>query len=311
MPSLVRSFINKSLLIHFTSFNYLILFLLVLSCTSAENSSSMKNDLTKIEIQGHRGARGLWPENSLYGFLKAMDLGVDVLEMDVVLSADSEVVISHDPYFSKEICLTPNAEEIKNEDDFNLFQMPYKEILKFDCGSKMHSRFPEQEKKRVSKPLLAEVINKTTEKDPSIKFNIEIKSNKEWLGIFQPESIDRYVDLVVKVIASLPVSQYNLQSFDTSILHSLAERYPNIKLSYLIEDQILNPNSAKDLGIQIYAISPDYKLLSKELVKAYQSQGLKVIPWTVNEVADMKRLAEWGVDGIITDYPDRWMELLK
>jgi glycerophosphoryl diester phosphodiesterase len=311
MPSLVRSLINRSLLIHFTAINYFVLLLLVLSCESAENFSSMENDYTKIEIQGHRGARGLWPENSLYGFLKAMDLGVDVLEMDVILSADSEVVVSHDPFFSSEICLTPNAEKIENEGDFNLYKLPYKEIAEFDCGSKLHPRFPEQEKRKVAKPLLRDVISKTLEKNPSIKFNIEIKSNKEWLGIYQPESIDHYVDLVVEILDSLPVSQYNLQSFDTAILYSLAERYPNIKLSFLIEDQVLDSNSAKKLGIQLYAVSPDYNLLSEELVKAYQVQGLKVIPWTVNEIVDMRRLAEWGVDGIISDYPDRWMELIN
>ena len=114
--------------------------------------------------------------------------------------------------------------------------------------------------------VLSKFKSKTIKKNPSIKFNIEIKSKKEWLGIYQPESIDAYVDLVVASLASLPYSQYNLQSFDRAILYSLAERYPNIKLAYLIEDQILDPHSAKDLGIQLYAISPEFNLLSKELL---------------------------------------------
>lgn len=262
-----------------------------------------------VEIQGHRGARGLWPENSIYGFLKTMDLGVAILEMDVVLSGDGKVVVSHDPFFNPDICLSPGGDGINSKDDFSLYSMDYDEIAKFDCGTLPYSRFPDQEKIPTQKPLLTDVLNSCIAKDPKIKFNIEIKSKADWMGIYQPESIDEYVDAVMLVLEALPTKQYNLQSFDSRVLHYLAKHYPEVRLAYLIENEKLTNKSASKLEIDLYAISPYYTLLSEELVKEYQRQGLKVIPWTVNEVTDMKRLIRWGVDGIISDYPNRFFSI--
>ena len=266
----------------------------------------MKNS---VEIQGHRGARGLWPENSIYGFLKTMDLGVEILEMDVVLSGDGKVVVSHDPYFNPDICLNSSGAAIKNMEDYSLYAMDYEEIAKFDCGSFPNSRFPEQEKRATFKPLLEDVLDTCIAKDSEVKFNIEIKSREEWIGVYQPESIDDYVDTVMDVLRALPSAQYTLQSFDVRILESLAKRYPKVRLAYLVEDEKLTNETASRHGIHLYAISPHYKSLTKNLVKEYQKQSLKVIPWTVNEVVDMKRLIDWGVDGIISDYPDRCLGL--
>ena len=98
-----------------------------------------------IELHGHRGARGLWPENSIYGFLKAIELGVDVLELDVVVAGNKEILVSHDPFFNPLICLDPNGNEIGAEDDYNIYRMTYSEIKKFDCGSKFHPGYPTQE----------------------------------------------------------------------------------------------------------------------------------------------------------------------
>ena len=296
--------------------NLLILSLLftILSCEDKSSSHKQKEtmkDKKTVEIQGHRGARGLWPENSLVGFLNTMDLGVSVLEMDVVLSKDGKVVVSHDPYFNPAICLSPSGEKINKGEEGSLFKMNYSEIAQFDCGSIGNPRFPKQAKSKLAKPLLSEVIENCLTKDPDVRFNIEIKSRTEWKGEYQPETIEEYVDAVVKEVDGLPYSQYNLQSFDTAILFDLAARYPQIRLSYLIEEQEISASTAQDLGIDLYAISPDYTLLNAELVKEYQKQGLKVIPWTVNEVSDMKRLIAWEVDGIITDYPDRFLEDIK
>jgi len=266
----------------------------------------MEKNLT-TEIQGHRGARGLWPENSMIGFLNTMDLGVSILEMDVVLSKDHKVVVSHDPFFNPAICIYSNGQKIEEGETISLYKMNYAEIELYDCGSIANPRFPQQQAIKVNKPLLLEVIKTCIAKNPEVRFNIEIKSQPEWRGEYQPESIAEYVDAVMKDLSELPYSQYNLQSFDTAILLDLASRYPQVRLSYLVEEQELTPNIARDLGIELYAISPDYNLLNAELVAEYQKQGLKVIPWTVNELEDMKKLMAWGVDGIITDYPDRWL----
>lgn len=264
-----------------------------------------------IEVQGHRGARGLWPENTIIGFLKAIELGVDVLEMDVVMTGDSQILVSHDPYFDPTFCFDTNNVGIKKGNEFNIFEMNFREIVEFDCGIKSHPSFPEQASIKTHKPLLKDVLRECLEKKSSIRFNIEIKSKQEWLGLYQPKSIDHYVDLIVSELNSLEYSQFNLQSFDQEVLKSIAMRYPKIRLSYLIENQKLYRKIVNDLGIKISTISPEYILLNETLVKHYQEQSLKVIPWTVNEKKDMLKLIDWGVDGIITDYPNRLFEVLK
>jgi len=290
--------------------------LFVLSCDTSNSNSEMNSRKqafnAKIDIQGHRGARGLWPENSIYGFIKTAQLGIKTLEMDVLLNGDGEVLVSHDPYFNSQFCLDENGNEITDEKEYNLYQMSQSEIDKFDCGSKLYLRFPEQEKIKVTKPLLKDLlISMEKEGFDAINYNIEIKSRKEWRGIYQPVSIDDYVKKVLKTLDQLPYDRYNLQSFDIEILRSIYQLDPKVRLAYLIEEQELSKTTIDSLDFPIYAFSPDYNLLSEELVAYYQSIGLKVIPWTVNEKSDMKRLAEWGVNGIITDYPNRWIELAQ
>ena len=115
----------------------------------------------EFDIQGHRGCRGLLPENSIVAMKKAVDLGVTTLELDVVISADHQVLLSHEPFLSHEICLDSNGNEIyeNNEKSYNLYKMNYDEIRKCDCGSKIHPRFLSQEKVKTYKPLLSEMID--------------------------------------------------------------------------------------------------------------------------------------------------------
>ncbi len=269
-----------------------------------------------IELQGHRGARGLWPENSIYGFNKAIELGVDVIEMDVVVTGDKEILVSHDPFFHPLFCLDSEAKEIQNENDHNIYTMSFSEIQQFDCGLKFHHDFPYQEKKAVYKPLLKDVIIEADKKCNElgivkVRFNIEIKSEERWYGNHQPDNVDEYVLLLLNVLKHLPPDRFNLQSFDINILRSLAKKAPKIHLAYLIEGIPLTSTNIDTLGFPLHAISPDYRLLTKEIVKGFKNKGVKVIPWTINEKEDMLRLANWGVDGIITDYPNRFMEVFK
>ena len=118
----------------------LILLLSPLTCIIAQTSSS-------LDIQGHRGCRGLLPENTIPAFLKAIELGATTLELDVVISKDKQVVVSHDPYLSHMICLNAKGEAISEEEEkeYNLYKMSYAEIAQCDCGSQPHPGFPEQE----------------------------------------------------------------------------------------------------------------------------------------------------------------------
>lgn len=263
-----------------------------------------------MDWQGHRGARGLYPENTIGAMKEALKYPeVTTLELDVVISKDGEVVVSHEPWMGAEICLDLKGQPVK-ERSINMYKLTYKQIAQYDCGSKTHPRFPEQKKLRESKPLLRNLFK---EIEPliqasgrKIEYNIEIKSTEEdEKEGFQPNVID-FTDKVVKVIAdSIGHRRVYIQSFDWRVLKYLHMAYPDYKTVALIEESYAPESALKKLGFNPTIFSPYFKNLTAEHVKFFHKNGIMVVPWTVNEVADMKSVARLGVDGIITDYPNR------
>jgi glycerophosphoryl diester phosphodiesterase len=276
--------------------------------TAACNTSSDAN----LDIQGHRGARGLLPENSIPSFKKALDLGVKTLELDVVISKDNQVIISHEPFMSAGICFDSEGKKIaaNRELEFNIYEMDYAQIRKFDCGTQGNSRFPEQQKQPVHKPLLSEMIREMESyaelnKLAKPNYNIELKSEPEWDDAYHPQPAP-FSDLVYNVIQDkISRERVNIQSFDKRILQYWRQAYPDYKLAYLVEEAITPDRMKEELGFLAEIYSPYFESLTEDLIKDYHDLNIKVIPWTINEVEDMKRLISWQVDGIITDYPDR------
>lgn len=267
----------------------------------------------KFDLQGHRGARGLRPENSIPAFLLALDSGVTTIELDVVITKDKQVVVSHEPWMSASICLQPDGSAITKGDDqkqFNIYQMNYEDIRGFDCGSLGNERFPEQVKMRVSKPLLKDVIVAVEDHIKSysqyeVDYNIEIKSSPDGDGKFHP-GVDEFSDLVYKLIDEyLPMERVVIQSFDFRVLQYWHKKYPEIRLAALVENIKSVQTNLANLGFSPAVYSPYYKLLKKEDVDYLHKQKIRVIPWTVNEENEMLSMRGLGVDGIITDYPDR------
>jgi len=265
----------------------------------------------RIDLQGHRGARGLMPENTIPGFLKAQHLGVTTLELDVVISKDLRVVVSHEPYMSGSICFDSLGNEIPKdrEKEFNIYHMTMDEIRQFDCGSKIVRRFPLQEKLNVTKPMLSEVIVATEDKAKGetgflVGYNIEVKSSVAGDDIFHPNP-DVFSDLVFAEIDKyLPWERVTIQSFDFRVLQYWHENYPEVTLAALVENNKSVETILEELRFTPDIYSPYYFTLSQAKIKKIHSKGMKVIPWTVNDMTNMKDLVEWGVDGIITDYPD-------
>ncbi|RAV99728.1 glycerophosphodiester phosphodiesterase family protein [Pseudochryseolinea flava] len=268
--------------------------------------------IPKFDVQGHRGARGLKPENTIPAFLLALDSGVTTLEMDVVITKDKRVVLSHEPWMSSNICLDINGKAFgeKEEKRYNIYQMTYDNVRQFDCGSKVHEKFPQQEKIVVSKPLLEDVIvavenhikNYSTYE---VDYNIEIKSSPDGDSKFHP-TVQEYSDIVYTLLDEyLPMERVVIQSFDFRVLRYWHEKYPEVRLAALVENiKSIDANLA-DLGFNPSIYSPYYKLLNKDKVTHLHRKKIRVIPWTVNETADMLALKGMGVDGFITDYPDR------
>ena len=186
-----------------------------------------------FKIQGHRGCRGLLPENTLPAFIKAIELGVTTVEMDVAITKDKLVVVSHEPWMNHEICLDKNGNEINRADEmrYNIYQMNYDEVKQFDCGSKTHPRFLYQQKIKTYKPLLSEVIdaveNYSTQHDRKINYNIEIKSLPEGDSLFHPVP-ETFCKLVVDVINQKKITRFNLQSFDLRILKHLNKTHASL-----------------------------------------------------------------------------------
>lgn len=270
------------------------------------------NSEKTVDIQGHRGCRGLLPENSLPAFKKAIDLGVNTLELDIAITKNNEVVVSHEPFISRFICLDKQGKEISEEMDmkYNLYKMSHQEIKQFDCGTKFHPTYPKQEKLSTYKPLLREVFDMVKENESGVRFNIEIKSKPKYYGIYTPYP-EEYVKIVIDEIMENDMFAYvNLQSFDLAILEAVKKQSPNMKVALLVDEDEEIEKKLKELSYKPEIISPYFKLLTThQMIKDYQKGGYKIIPWTVNDKQDMITMLHWNVDGIITDYPDVFMEI--
>ncbi|WP_316798615.1 glycerophosphodiester phosphodiesterase family protein [Pedobacter frigidisoli] len=265
----------------------------------------------KFDIQGKAGARGIMPENTIEGMLKALDLGVTTLEMDAVVSKDKMVVLSQEPYFNNEISLQPNGKPItlKDQKNFNIYKMNYEEVKKFDVGSKVHSRFPGQMKFKAYKPLLSETIDAVEAyvKEHKLKkpvYSIETKTIKNGDHEFQPEPAE-FVDLIMDIINEKKLAKrVIIESFDMRTLQYLHEKYPKVQTSLLIDEKEPFEDYIEKLGFKPTIYSPYSVLVGKGLVDRCHDMGIKIIPWTVNTVKEVKYFMNLGVDGIITDYPN-------
>ena len=276
--------------------------------------------MISFDVQGHRGARGLLPENTIPAFIQALQLGVTTLEMDAVISQDQQVVISHEPWFNHEICTTPDGTRIAEEEarSHNMFALTYEEIKQYDCGQIKNPRFPRQQTQPAYKPLLREVIQSAeayTRRHglPPVHYNIETKSTPQGDNLFHPTP-DVFTRLVLDVIVEEGIADRAiLQSFDVRTLQeaqSLA--YDGIKLAYLVSyagDAGLDGNLDL-LGFLPDIYSPNFRLVNTEMVQEAHDRGISVIPWTINDLEEMRRQKMLGVDGIITDYPDLGVKLL-
>jgi glycerophosphoryl diester phosphodiesterase len=266
-----------------------------------------------FDVEGHRGCRGLMPENTIPAMLKAIDLGVTTLEMDVVITKDNKVVVSHEPWFETEITTKPDGSFVNEIEamQLNIYQMNYEEVLKYDVGMKPHPRFPKQQKVKAVKPLLRDLIDSVEayiikKNLPKVNYNIEIKSLPAGDNKFHPVPSE-FGELLMTVIKEKKIEgRVIIQSFDFRALKFIHEKYTSIKTSMLIEDSDVNDfdGQLNKLGYTPEYYSPNQTLVGEKLVKQCHDKGMKIIPWTVNDAKQVKKLKKMGVDGIITDYPD-------
>lgn len=285
------------------------------SCSITQKNLKKQALLPNFSTEGHRGARGLMPENTIMGMKTAIDLGVTTLEMDAHITKDKKVILAHDNYLNRGFTLTPKGLEIPEKEARShlLYNMSYDEIRKYDIGSKTNESFPQQKNIKAHIPLLSELIDsvqhyiKSNNKN-QVFYNIETKSSEKGDDIFQPKP-EEFVDLLMSVIESKKITPWVIiQSFDVRTLQVLKEKHPLVRTSYLVSNGSLEDN-LKLLGFTPDIYSPAYKTVDDDLVKACHSKNIKIIPWTVNTLDEIKVLKKQGVDGIISDYPNLFNQL--
>ncbi|PZO12562.1 MAG: glycerophosphodiester phosphodiesterase [Burkholderiales bacterium] len=305
------------------------------SCTTALGLSVWcAGAALAFDAQGHRGARGLAPENTLAGIEQALSIGVTTLEFDVVLSAEGVPVVSHDTTPNPDITRDASGKWLQSRGKpFN--QLSLEQIASLDVGRiNPSSRYARdfqnqapQDGERI--PTLASLFERVKRLGAGhVRFNIELKMDPRRLNE-SPEP-DAFVRAVMAVINSHGMgSRTTLQSFDWRVLKAGQTLAPGMPLSFLsaqlprfntladgewtsglkLADFTDAPTMVAAAGGKLW--SPHFNDLSQTTLTRARALNLRVIPWTVNETSDMARLIDWGVDGLITDYPDRLRTVMQ
>jgi len=272
---------------------------------------SLKNQ--NLDVQGHRGCRGLYPENTLPSFQHAIEIGVNTLELDVVITKDRKVVVSHDPFFSHIICVDEKNNYILQKEEkikHKIFDMQYEQVKKYKCGTLKHPCFPNQIQTLTYKPLLSEVIELAESLSKSICYNIETKCTLFTDNVFHPKPKE-FANLLIEIINHYQInSKVIIQSFDIRTLQHLKNE-EGIRTSLLVDNTFTPEKNISHLGFKPDIYSPNYLLVTKELKDFCDNHNINILPWTVNKEEDMIKLINLGVDGIITDYPDRLLNIIQ
>jgi glycerophosphoryl diester phosphodiesterase len=283
-----------------------------------------------LDIQGHRGARGLAPENTLPAFARALSLGVSTLELDCAITRDGVVVVSHDPALNPDLTRGPDGGWLEKTGPA-IRTLTYAELQRYDVGrvkrgTAYAQRWPEQRPVDGTRiPRLADVFALVEKSgNETVRFNIETKISP--LAPAETTDPEDFARKLISAVRSAGMAERTaIQSFDWRTLAVVQKEAPETATVYLTSvsgfmDNIQSrgdspwtagirfrdhgsvPGMVKAAGGAVW--SPYLGDLTRDTVKEAQALGLKVVVWTVNNPADMRRVIEWGVDGVISDRPD-------
>ncbi|PST81585.1 glycerophosphodiester phosphodiesterase [Pedobacter yulinensis] len=282
------------------------------SCSSVQPHVRLAKRLPGFSTEAHRGGRGLMPENTIPAMLDAIDRGVTTLEMDLGVTRDKQVIVTHDPYVNLQFVTPPAGAEITAEEGKKLYwySMDYAVVKQYETGLKPHPQFPRQRKVETHIPLLSDLIT-AAEGHAAIKgrkmfYDMEIKTQAGGDNVKHPEIPDFCEHVIAILKAKKVLNRTIIQSFDVRALQYIHEKYPKVMLSYLL-DRKKAPKVTENLerlGFMPVFYSPDHNAVTADLVAACHAKGVRVLPWTPNTKEDVERLKALGADGIISDYPD-------
>ena len=264
-----------------------------------------------IDVQGHRGARGHLPENTLAGFKLALEMGVDTLEMDCGVTKDGVAVVHHDRRLNPDVARGPDGKWV-TAPAATIKELNFQELQQYDVGrlrpgSEYAKRFPHQKPVDGTRiPRLADVLSMA--KPAKVRFNIETKLQaKHPDETVAPEAFARAV--IAEVKKDGLERRVTIQSFDFRTLKIVEREAPEIATVYLTEVTTSDPVQLHAAGAKIW--SPDFRGVTPYVMGEARRLGLRVVVWTANEPADIAQMVQAGVDGIISDYPDRVLDALK
>ena len=261
-----------------------------------------------MKIYGHRGCRGLLPENSIISFKKAIELGADGIEWDVVVNKDHELIISHEPYIDTSYCKKIDDTKKTNlSNDLNIYEMSTEEIRLFDCGNIYKKEFPDQKLGFQVKPTVKEAIHELKKYNPVILF--EIKSSENNYGFYQPYP-EEYAEIIADELKSYEyLENIIFMSFDPKILNSLNIIMPDQKYIFLNYNPLYNLEKYLSfLEFRPYALGLYYPIINDEIINKAHKNSIQVYAWTVNEFKIGEEMRKIGIDGIISDYPNLFIK---
>ncbi len=274
-----------------------------------------------VGVEAHRGGMGLYPEETLAAMLNAVKLGVNTLEMDLCVTQDKKVVLSHDKYFHPRYSSHPDGTAVTpDEPRTYLYEMPYSEVVRWDVGNRFNPAWPEKRCMPAVKPLAADVISaveawtKANGHYP-MHYDIEIKSDPDSEegveGVNWPE-YHEFTDLCMEVLESLDLGdRLMIQCFDERALNYIHEKYPGHTLAYLVEDYETDFDQYMSLlDFTPEWLSAPHENVDADLVAKARARGMKLNTWTVDDPDEMRRLIGLGVDAIISNYPDRLLKVV-
>lgn len=256
-------------------------------------------------VHGHRGSRGTHPENTLAAFDEALDAGADFIELDVHLSRDGIPIVVHDAEITSRHYVDSNGRRI--DTPVSVHQLDARELCALEAGRVRQSEFPLQKLAHGLKiQTLEEVFEWRKTNGSRCEINIEIKREPN----VSDADVGLMVSSVVQVAKRYQALQSSLfQSFDHLVLLELKRQVPKSKRAVLFEASTDYIRQAIEFGADF--VSPDYSLVTEELVRQCHQAKIGLVPWTVNDEKQWERLISMGVDGIITDFPRRLIQFVK
>lgn len=263
-----------------------------------------------VLVHGHRGCRGTRPENTLAAFKEALRVGADVLELDLAVTKDDVLVVSHDPRLEPGLCLGPGGEKL--EAPVVIRTLTLAEVKQYDCGSLKNPRFPRQVPQPGERvPTLAEVFELAakTQGAEKVQFNVETKIFPAYPEVTPPPA--EFAALLLKAAAQAKVTdRLIVQSFDYRTLEAVKGLDERVRTAQLTSDNLVNAAALAADG-DLDFLSPDYQWVTKAQVEELHGMKVEVAPWTVNDEAGWQKMADLGVDAVITDYPEDLVAWLK